>query len=105
MLSVAILAQHVWPRLKVVPSSCMRVKESMIKHEMSSVNLNRIGLLDASAVLVHGLAIDRAGVNLMRERGASLIVCPSSNEFLFERLPDMRLLAKLKTWPSVMTLH
>lgn len=54
--------------------------------------LDRSGLLDASAVLVHGLAIDAAGVELMQERGVSLIVCPSSNNFLFGELPDMALL-------------
>jgi hypothetical protein len=54
--------------------------------------LDRLELLDASAVLVHGLAIDHAGVALMRERRASLIVCPSSNYFLFGKLPDMALL-------------
>lgn len=58
--------------------------------------LERSGLLDASAVIVHGLAIDAAGVELMRERGVSLIVCPSSNNFLFGVLPDMALLGGLE---------
>ena len=55
--------------------------------------LERLGLLDQSAVLVHGLAIDQEGVALIRDRRASLIVCPSSNNFLFERLPDLSLLS------------
>jgi cytosine/adenosine deaminase-related metal-dependent hydrolase len=54
--------------------------------------LDRSRVLDASAVLVHGLAIDAAGVGLIRERGVSLVVCPSSNNFLFGELPDMALL-------------
>lgn len=54
--------------------------------------LDRLGLLDASAVLVHGLAINHEGVALIRKRQASLIVCPSSNYFLFGKLPDMSLL-------------
>ena len=54
--------------------------------------LDRLGVLDNNAVLVHGLALDDEGVALMRERGASLIVCPSSNKFLFETLPDLALL-------------
>jgi hypothetical protein len=57
--------------------------------------LDRLELLDASTVLVHGLAIDHEGVALMRERRASLIVCPSSNNFLFGKLPDMSLLGKI----------
>jgi cytosine/adenosine deaminase-related metal-dependent hydrolase len=55
--------------------------------------LERLGLLDQSTVLVHGLAIDREGVALMCHRRASLIVCPSSNNFLFGRLPDLSLLS------------
>jgi cytosine/adenosine deaminase-related metal-dependent hydrolase len=58
--------------------------------------LDRSGLLDASTVIVHGLAIDAAGVELMQERGVSLIVCPSSNNFLFGELPDMALLGRLE---------
>ena len=57
--------------------------------------LDRIGALDKSTVLVHGLAIDRDGVALMRDRGASLIVCPSSNNFLFDALPDIPLLSAI----------
>jgi cytosine/adenosine deaminase-related metal-dependent hydrolase len=51
--------------------------------------LDRLGLLDSSTILVHGLAIDAGGIALMRERQASLIACPSSNSFLFETLPDI----------------
>ena len=57
--------------------------------------LDRMGLLDSGAVLVHGLAIDSAGAALMIERRASLIVCPSSNFFLFGALPDMDVLSKV----------
>jgi len=58
--------------------------------------LDRLGVLDARTVLVHGLALDEAGVALMQERQASLIVCPSSNRFLFGRLPDMELLGTIE---------
>ncbi len=57
--------------------------------------LERAGLLDACTVLVHGLALDAAAVELMREREVSLVVCPSSNNFLFGELPDMDLLGGL----------
>jgi cytosine/adenosine deaminase-related metal-dependent hydrolase len=57
--------------------------------------LDRLGLLDAFAVLVHGLAIDRQGVALMNARGASLVVCPSSNHTLFNTLPDLVLLGNV----------
>ena len=58
--------------------------------------LDQLGLLDEFAVLVHGLALDPAGVALLRERHASLIVCPSSNHFLYGQLPDMRLLGEIE---------
>jgi cytosine/adenosine deaminase-related metal-dependent hydrolase len=57
--------------------------------------LDELGILDANAVLVHGLAIDDDGVELLRARNASLIVCPSSNHFLFGKRPDMATLRKL----------
>ena len=55
-------------------------------------DLDRQGLLDANTVLVHGLALDREGVDLLIERQTSLIACPSSNQFLFGALPDLALL-------------
>ena len=58
--------------------------------------LDQLGLLDDSAVLVHGLAIDDPGVSLIRSRRASLITCPSSNNFLFAQLPDICLLSRIE---------
>lgn len=58
--------------------------------------LDRLKLLDDKTVLVHGLAIDNDGVELMRERQASLIACPSSNSFLFGRLPDISILGAIE---------
>jgi cytosine/adenosine deaminase-related metal-dependent hydrolase len=58
--------------------------------------LERLGLLDSSTVLVHGLAIDQEGVALMRDRRASLIICPSSNDFLFGRVPDISTLSGIE---------
>lgn len=57
--------------------------------------LDRLGLLDVATVLVHGLAIDGEGVMLMRNRKTSLIVCPSSNMFLFGKLPNFSLFAEI----------
>lgn len=57
--------------------------------------LDRLGLLDARAVLVHGLALGQRGVALLVKRHASLIVCPSSNQFLFGALPNLSLLTSV----------
>lgn len=54
--------------------------------------LDELGVLSRQSVLVHGLGIDSNGVALVRKRGSSLILCPSSNKFLFGILPDVSLL-------------
>jgi cytosine/adenosine deaminase-related metal-dependent hydrolase/ubiquinone/menaquinone biosynthesis C-methylase UbiE len=52
--------------------------------------LDRLNVLDEDSVIVHGLAIDDEGAALLEQRGTSLVVCPSSNRFLFSTVPDMR---------------
>jgi cytosine/adenosine deaminase-related metal-dependent hydrolase len=58
--------------------------------------LDQQGLLDARTVIVHGLAIDESGVTLMRQRRASLILCLSSNQFLFGQMPNLSLVYKIE---------
>lgn len=53
---------------------------------------DRLGLLDMRTVLIHGLALDEAGSDVLRSRRVSLVVCPSSNKFLFNCLPSMKIL-------------
>jgi hypothetical protein len=55
-----------------------------------------LGVLDARTVIVHGLALDEPGIALLQERQASLILCLSSNHFLYGRLPDMKVLSTIK---------
>jgi cytosine/adenosine deaminase-related metal-dependent hydrolase/ubiquinone/menaquinone biosynthesis C-methylase UbiE len=50
--------------------------------------LDEGGLLGDRTILVHGLALDAAGVALLNCRGAALVCCPSSNRFLFGRTHD-----------------
>jgi cytosine/adenosine deaminase-related metal-dependent hydrolase/ubiquinone/menaquinone biosynthesis C-methylase UbiE len=57
--------------------------------------LDRIGALSADTVIVHGLSIDPDSAVLLRLRGASLVICPSSNHFLFGRVPDFTVLAEI----------
>lgn len=59
--------------------------------------LDRAGVLDEATVLIHGLALDRVGIALVKQRQASLVVCPSSNEFLFSCLPDMDQLSSIQS--------
>lgn len=45
--------------------------------------LHRMGALDASTTIIHGIGLDPAGRDLLRSVGAGLIWCPTSNLFLF----------------------
>jgi cytosine/adenosine deaminase-related metal-dependent hydrolase len=55
------------------------------RSEDEITELHRLGALDKDTVLVHGLALDKKGRALLRESGAGLVWCPSSNVFLFGR--------------------
>lgn len=55
--------------------------------------LDQYGLLDADTILVHALALDSEGAALLQRRKVSVVVCPSSNHFLFKTTPDISLLA------------
>jgi cytosine/adenosine deaminase-related metal-dependent hydrolase len=48
-------------------------------------SLDALNAIEQRSVLIHGLALDRTGIYLLNQRGASLIICPSSNHFLFGR--------------------
>jgi cytosine/adenosine deaminase-related metal-dependent hydrolase len=47
--------------------------------------LDAMGAVDARTAIVHGVALDRRGVELMRRRRASLIWCPTSNVAMLGR--------------------
>jgi cytosine/adenosine deaminase-related metal-dependent hydrolase/ubiquinone/menaquinone biosynthesis C-methylase UbiE len=47
--------------------------------------LEELGVIDERAVLIHGLALSSFEVARMNVAGAALVVCPSSNQFLFGR--------------------
>jgi cytosine/adenosine deaminase-related metal-dependent hydrolase len=47
--------------------------------------LDAAGVLGPATVLVHGVALDRAGLELVKKRGISLVWCPSSNHFTLGR--------------------
>ncbi len=52
-------------------------------------DLDSLGMLNENTVIVHGLALDEAGIAHLQDRQASLILCLSSNQFLYGCLPDM----------------
>jgi cytosine/adenosine deaminase-related metal-dependent hydrolase len=60
-------------------------------------DLDRMGALDERTVLVHGLACTAQGVSLINQRRASIILCPTSNEFLFHRSPSLGFIRSLES--------
>ncbi len=57
--------------------------------------LDRLQALSARTILIHCLACSPAEVSLINERNASVVVCPTSNAFLFGRSPSAAFLRSL----------
>ena len=57
--------------------------------QLEITELDRLGVLGEDTLIVHGLALNQESAALMRLRGASVVICPSSNFFLFGKVPDM----------------
>jgi len=51
-------------------------------------DLDRMQVLNERTVLVHGLALTAKSVSLLNQRGVSLVICPTSNQFLFHCTPS-----------------
>lgn len=58
--------------------------------------LDRRGLLDRRTVLVHGLALITCDITDLNERGAAMVLCPTSNRFLFGRTPPPHIVRHLR---------
>ena len=61
-----------------------------------TAELDRLNILDDHTVLVHGLALTSRQVALLNERGAAVILCPTSNQFLFNQTLSADLLAAIE---------
>ncbi len=59
--------------------------------------LDRIHALDHRTVLVHGLACTPESISLINRRLAALILCPTSNQFLFHQSPSLAFIRSLDT--------
>ncbi|HEV2272527.1 MAG TPA: methyltransferase domain-containing protein [Acidobacteriaceae bacterium] len=57
--------------------------------------LDRMHALDEHTVLVHGLGCTAEEISLINRRGASLVVCPTSNRFLFGNTLSRELLTSV----------
>lgn len=59
--------------------------------------LDRQHALDPRTVLVHGLGCTPEAVSLVNRRLAALVLCPTSNQFLFHRSPSLAFIRSLDT--------
>jgi cytosine/adenosine deaminase-related metal-dependent hydrolase/ubiquinone/menaquinone biosynthesis C-methylase UbiE len=69
------------------------------RDEESRNELNRLDqmqVVDERTVIVHGLACTAKEISLINQRGASLVVCPTSNWFLFEKTLKHELLTSVE---------
>ena len=72
--------------------ACEGIDETA-RRELSE--LDTLGMLGPHTVIVHGLAMDSEGADLLKSRGVSLVVCPSSNELLFGQLPRQEIIGRI----------
>jgi cytosine/adenosine deaminase-related metal-dependent hydrolase/ubiquinone/menaquinone biosynthesis C-methylase UbiE len=59
------------------------------------IALDRMNALDSRTILIHGLALTPEGVSLINQHGAAVVLCPSSNQFLFNSLPSREVIGAL----------
>jgi cytosine/adenosine deaminase-related metal-dependent hydrolase len=55
--------------------------------------LDRYGMLEERTILVHGLALTPVSASLLSQRRCALVICPTSNQFLFHRTHTREILA------------
>ncbi len=58
--------------------------------------LDRMGLLGLQTVVVHGLAFTTEDIALLNRRGASLVICPTSNRYLFGQTPNQSFIQSIQ---------
>ena len=109
---IRVVSEFAWAHsLSMEPDLASKFRESradlpVIVHAAEGVDegsaqeifeLDRIHALDHRTVLVHGLACTPEAISLINQRRAALILCPTSNEFLFHRSPSLEFVRSLDT--------
>ncbi|HEV3199745.1 MAG TPA: amidohydrolase family protein [Bryobacteraceae bacterium] len=62
---------------------CAEGTDARARRELQT--LDSLGALDRRTAIIHGVAFERADLDLMQRRGASLIWCPTSNRAMLGR--------------------
>jgi cytosine/adenosine deaminase-related metal-dependent hydrolase/ubiquinone/menaquinone biosynthesis C-methylase UbiE len=60
-------------------------------------DLDRMQVLNDRTVLIHGLALNPKSVALLNRRRSAVVICPTSNQFLFHSAPSSALIRSLST--------
>jgi cytosine/adenosine deaminase-related metal-dependent hydrolase/ubiquinone/menaquinone biosynthesis C-methylase UbiE len=58
-------------------------------------DLDRLEVLNERTVLVHGLALNHKAISLLNQRRSALVICPTSNQFLFHSALSATLIKSL----------
>jgi len=69
---------------------CAEGRDAAARREVHT--LDSLGVLDSRTALVHGVGLTDGGLNLVRQRGASLVWCPTSNLAMLGRTLARRVL-------------
>jgi 5-methylthioadenosine/S-adenosylhomocysteine deaminase len=78
-----------------VAETAKEVRECVRAHGTTPLRLlERLGLLDESSVVVHGVHLDEGEVGLLAARGAALVHCPESNMKLASGVAPVGLMLK-----------
>ncbi len=57
--------------------------------------LDQLGILQANTVLIHAIALTQTDIDLLTERKCSVVWCPASNKFLFQKTANILALKKV----------
>ena len=87
-------------KFQITPRDCpfiLHAAEGIDEESRNEITLlDQMRVLDKRTVLVHGLACTANEISLINRRGASLVVCPTSNRFLFAKTLSRNLLSSIE---------
>jgi cytosine/adenosine deaminase-related metal-dependent hydrolase/ubiquinone/menaquinone biosynthesis C-methylase UbiE len=85
---------HTPPNLPFI----LHAAEGIDSHSAQEIfDLDRMQVLDDRTVLVHGLAMNPKAIALLNRRRSAVIICPTSNQFLFHCTPSSASIRSINT--------
>jgi cytosine/adenosine deaminase-related metal-dependent hydrolase/ubiquinone/menaquinone biosynthesis C-methylase UbiE len=91
---------HLAEKFQATPSDhpfILHAAEGIDEESRNEISeLDRMHLLDERTVLVHGLACTALEIDLINRRHASLVVCPTSNRYLFAKALSRDMLTSIE---------